>query len=233
MVSFNEIDKDYYTMSSNGITFVRSDGYTGMQVLEYNILICVEFTPMAEWVREADVFQIISRLEVFRNYRYWKCFRKWRSYIRKRRLKANKLRLEHSLLMLKPIFYKYLNNLMRLCETELLKVELLPIRAHSKYAPNKDFASNCIYSYSLNDFQHAFGSGANTHRRFGRQQLSELFEVIIQLLERLVAEVCDPERIKVSTDEFKLKARRKISLRQLMLLEKKKVNLHLYVLAYY
>jgi hypothetical protein len=57
----------------------------------------------------------------------------------------------------------------------------------------------------------------------GRQQLAELFDVIIQLLERLVAEVSDPERIKVSSDEFKLKARRKISLRQLMLLEKKKV----------
>ena len=36
MVTFSEIDKNYYTMSSNGITFVRSDGYTGKSIFRYN-----------------------------------------------------------------------------------------------------------------------------------------------------------------------------------------------------
>jgi hypothetical protein len=45
---------------------------------------------------------------------------------------------------------------------------------------------------------------------------------VVELIERLCAEVSDPERVKISSDEFKLKARRKISLRQLMLLEKQK-----------
>ncbi len=44
----------------------------------------------------------------------------------------------------------------------------------------------------------------------------------MDLIEHLTAEVSDPERVKITTDEFKLKARRKISLRQLMLLEKQK-----------
>ncbi len=53
--------------------------------------------------------------------------------------------------------------------------------------------------------------------------MTELYELVMQLLERLIGDVSDPERVKVTSDEFKLKARRKISLRQLMLLEKKKV----------
>jgi hypothetical protein len=32
MVSPSELDKDYYTMSSNGVTFVRSDGQSGTRV---------------------------------------------------------------------------------------------------------------------------------------------------------------------------------------------------------
>jgi hypothetical protein len=44
----------------------------------------------------------------------------------------------------------------------------------------------------------------------------------VELLERLCGEVSDPDRVKISSEEFKLKARRKISLRQLMLFEKQK-----------
>jgi hypothetical protein len=77
--------------------------------------------------------------------------------------------------------------------------------------------------YSITDFNNAFGAGPNSHRKMIRQQMADFFEIIIQLLERLIAEVSDPERVKVSSEEFKVKARRKISLRQLMLLEKKKV----------
>ncbi len=110
-------------MSSNGVTFVRSDGHSGLNtipssnpyrypvfltfvlsILYVIYFILIEFTPMSQWVREADVFEIISRLDVFRTYRYWKSFRKWRSYIRKRRLKANKTTLENSLV----ISYQYL-----------------------------------------------------------------------------------------------------------------------------
>ena len=30
MVPFKDIDKDYYTMSANGVTHIRADGYSGM-----------------------------------------------------------------------------------------------------------------------------------------------------------------------------------------------------------
>lgn len=88
---------------------------------------------MADWVREADVYEIISRLDVFRTYRYWKAFRKWRSYIRKRRFKDNKNKLENSLFTLKPIFLKYQVQLVKMCENDLMAIELLPVHAHSKY----------------------------------------------------------------------------------------------------
>lgn len=39
----------------------------------------------------------------------------------------------------------------------------------------------------------------------------------------MCSEVCDPERTKISEEDFALKTRRKVSLRQLMLLERQKV----------
>lgn len=42
----------------------------------------------------------------------------------------------------------------------------------------------------------------------------------------MCAEVADPDRIKVTSEEFKIKARRKLSIRQLMLLEKQKVKVY-------
>lgn len=95
MVPANDVEKEYFTMSSNGITGVRPDGETGKEISKKSNF-SKEFTSMAQWVREADVYEIVSRLDVFRTYRHWKTFRKWRSYIRKRRLKVS--------LILNPIF---------------------------------------------------------------------------------------------------------------------------------
>ncbi|PRP89393.1 inner arm dynein, group 5 [Planoprotostelium fungivorum] len=195
IVQPNEVDKDYYTMSSNGVTFIRSDGHT-------------EFTSMAHWVRESEVYEIVSRLEVFRNYRYWKSFKKWRSYIRKRRLKANKIKLENSLFCLKPIFGKAELNLVKICEAELLKMELLPVKLHA--------------SYTVSDFNSNFLGGSNSNRRTIKQQSTDFIESIIEDINQLISEVSDPERVKIVSDDFKIRARRKISLRQLMLLEKQK-----------
>lgn len=36
IVPFSEVDKDYYTMSSNGITLVRSDGHSGTSYVQIN-----------------------------------------------------------------------------------------------------------------------------------------------------------------------------------------------------
>jgi hypothetical protein len=47
---------------------------------------------------------------------------------------------------------------------------------------------------------------------------------VVDLLERMCSEVTDPERVKIATDDFKLKSKRKLSLRQLMLLEKQRVS---------
>jgi dynein heavy chain len=120
---------------------------------------------MANWVREADVFEIISKLDVFRNYRYWKSFRIWRSYIRKRRYKANKANLENSLFLLKPIFSKNLISVVKMCEAELSGLELLPLRPHA--------------NYTVADFNNAFGNGPNSLRRVLKQKVSDFVERVI------------------------------------------------------
>lgn len=117
---------------------------------------------MANWVREADVFEIISKLDVFRNYRYWKAFRIWRSYIRKRRYKANKSKLENSLFLLKPIFAKNLISVVKMCESELGGLELLPLRPHA--------------NYTVADFNNAFGNGPNSLRRILKQKVADFVE---------------------------------------------------------
>lgn len=43
-----------------------------------------------------------------------------------------------------------------------------------------------------------------------------------------MAEVCDPDRTKISEEDFTLKTRRKVSLRQLMLIERQKVLIYIY-----
>lgn len=44
-----------------------------------------------------------------------------------------------------------------------------------------------------------------------------------------MAEVCDPDRTKISEEDFTLKTRRKVSLRQLMLIERQKVLIYIYI----
>eukprot|EP01116_Phalansterium_solitarium_P010346 TRINITY_DN2503_c0_g1_i2.p1 TRINITY_DN2503_c0_g1~~TRINITY_DN2503_c0_g1_i2.p1 ORF type:complete len:779 (+),score=372.13 TRINITY_DN2503_c0_g1_i2:133-2469(+) len=195
VVPYSEIDKHYYTMSANGITYIRSDGHS-------------EFTPMPIWVREAEVFHIITRLDVFRLYRYWKSFRKWRKYITQRRLKANKTRLEQSLFVVKPIFSKYLLQLLKMLEADLGKKELLPIKPHA--------------NYSVVEFNNHLGNGPTSHRRVVKDSISEFVFSVFELIDHLIQEVCDPERMKLPAEEFQAKARRKVSLRQLMLIEKQK-----------
>lgn len=36
-----------------------------------------EFTPLAEWVREKTLFDLISSIGFFRNYLTGRCFRRW------------------------------------------------------------------------------------------------------------------------------------------------------------
>lgn len=43
------------------------------------------------------------------------------------------------------------------------------------------------------------------------------------MIERMCFEVSDSERTKISEDDFTIKTRRKVSLRQLMLVERQKV----------
>jgi len=61
-----------------------------------------------------------------------------------------------------------------------------------------------------------------SNRRTVKQQSTEFIEGVIEAVTLLISEVSDPDRVKIVSDDFKIRARRKVSLRQLMLLEKQK-----------
>ena len=80
----------FYTMSAAGVTqFI--DGQS-------------EFTPLGQWEREHHIFNMIITLNVFRKFRTWKGFTTWKRYIRQKKLRYCRERLELHLFYLNPTF---------------------------------------------------------------------------------------------------------------------------------
>lgn len=82
------------------------------------------------------------------------------------------MRLENSLFHVKPIFAKYMLQIVKMCETHLGKLELIPVRAHG--------------SYTVTDFNNNFGSGASSHRRVIKQKLTEVFHSLVDGIKLLL-----------------------------------------------
>eukprot|EP00002_Diphylleia_rotans_P033820 TRINITY_DN7227_c0_g1_i1.p1 TRINITY_DN7227_c0_g1~~TRINITY_DN7227_c0_g1_i1.p1 ORF type:complete len:4130 (+),score=744.89 TRINITY_DN7227_c0_g1_i1:147-12536(+) len=189
VVPFSEVDREYYTMSSNGVTFVGADGHS-------------EFIPMSRWVREADLFNLISRLDVFRQYKLWKSFRIWRKYVRKRRYKHNRNLLSHCMFTNLPLFRPCLVKIVGECEG-MLNTQIIRVKLHA--------------SCSVSDFL--------DHQSQQRRQLKDtvgvFVEKVVHLIEDLCKAVCNPERTKLPDDD-PAQQRIKVSLRQILLMEKQK-----------
>jgi hypothetical protein len=64
VVKRQKVDAEYFTVSATGVMRIRK----GVQA---------EFTPLAEWVREKTLFDLLSSISFFKNYLIGKCFRKW------------------------------------------------------------------------------------------------------------------------------------------------------------
>jgi dynein heavy chain len=55
---------EYFTVSTNGVMMVRR----GVQA---------EFVPLASWVRQASLFDLVSNIGFFKNYVTGRAFRRW------------------------------------------------------------------------------------------------------------------------------------------------------------
>jgi dynein heavy chain len=120
---------------------------------------------MVQWVRESDIYEIISKLGIFKSFRLWKSFKNWRTFIRSGRFKENRKRLENSLFLLNPIFSRALTQTVTACLTELREIETFPLRPQ--------------VNYTLNEFIQSFGSGPSSHKKVLKQALTQFIERVI------------------------------------------------------
>jgi dynein heavy chain len=64
VVSRSQIGCEYYTMSATGVMHIRK----GSQA---------EFTPLADWVRERSMFDLIRQIGYFKKYLTGRAFSRW------------------------------------------------------------------------------------------------------------------------------------------------------------
>ncbi|KAA6402752.1 MAG: putative Dynein heavy chain, partial [Streblomastix strix] len=70
--------KSFFTASAQGITH-----YYGLES---------EYCNMSKWLNERRLFNLVSNMPMFRDFRLWRCYAAWESYARRRRVaKSNQL----------------------------------------------------------------------------------------------------------------------------------------------
>ena len=67
-ITHNEVGKDYFQMSANGVTHFLGDGST-------------EHISLDQWAREESIYKSVRKLRTFYYYFFWKNFRVWKNFI--------------------------------------------------------------------------------------------------------------------------------------------------------
>jgi dynein heavy chain len=80
---------EYFTVSANGVMMVRR----GVQA---------EFVPLASWVRQASLFDLVSNIGFFKNYVTGRAFRRWHKASWQPRLVAAQKRWLACMLVTRP-----------------------------------------------------------------------------------------------------------------------------------
>ena len=101
-IASKEDHAEYYcTLSSRGITsFIDNDS---------------DFTTLAQFQREYQIFTALSNLTFFKQYRMWKTFAAWKRNVTLSKITDRKAMLEDSLFILHPLFRESLLSLRKLC----------------------------------------------------------------------------------------------------------------------
>lgn len=89
IVSQDQLDKNFYfTLSKEGVTQFRNN--------------VSQFTTLAQWSREYQLFFKISNIRFFQLYKRWKAFTVWRRGLRKSKLASAASKLESTLFLFNP-----------------------------------------------------------------------------------------------------------------------------------
>eukprot|EP00882_Tetradesmus_deserticola_P022115 GHRQ01024001.1.p1 GENE.GHRQ01024001.1~~GHRQ01024001.1.p1 ORF type:complete len:423 (+),score=129.38 GHRQ01024001.1:383-1651(+) len=82
---------EYFTVSANGVMMVRR----GVQA---------EFVPLASWVRQASLFDLVSNIGFFKNYVTGRAFRRWHKGVRQKNFKRVRSVVQRQLFGARPTF---------------------------------------------------------------------------------------------------------------------------------
>eukprot|EP00820_Chromera_velia_P012914 Cvel_5294.t1-p1 / transcript=Cvel_5294.t1 / gene=Cvel_5294 / organism=Chromera_velia_CCMP2878 / gene_product=Dynein heavy chain 6, axonemal, putative / transcript_product=Dynein heavy chain 6, axonemal, putative / location=Cvel_scaffold245:107-19496(-) / protein_length=4503 / sequence_SO=supercontig / SO=protein_coding / is_pseudo=false len=122
VVAFQEISKEsFVTLSTQGVSATLQDGKT-------------ETTPLADFIRERELFWKLRRIPVFRDFHKWRPFRIWKLVRSRQKMSHAAARLEENLLCLRPSFRAIAFAAKDVC-MELEKVRLVDTKSmHTRTA---------------------------------------------------------------------------------------------------
>ncbi|KAG2451278.1 hypothetical protein HYH02_003884 [Chlamydomonas schloesseri] len=163
VVRRQKIGPEYFTVSATGVMRIKR----GVQA---------EFTPLAEWVREKTLFDLISAIGFFRNYLTGRCFRRWLKAVRQKNFNKVRSKIQESLFLAKPTFCPH----------------LVEIFAAVDEIRNTPFASSNQQLYLLQDYAEL---QVSTREHKAKPALEAIVEKVQKVLERVCREVQKQARL--------------------------------------
>lgn len=146
---------EYFTMSSSGLVHVCTGSPS-------------EFIPLAEWMRQSTLYNVLTSLRFFKYYLVNKMFMRWCANVRYKLYCRQRKRLSAKLFLAKESFCAPLLQVKKVVSTELMAVALLDVRAQKTYESS------------------VFAEYQGTIRAEGLKQ----FEVCIEKLQSIIQRVC-------------------------------------------
>ena len=119
VVSQQDAGVDYYTMSAAGLVHVLPNEPS-------------EFIPLAEWMRQSTLFNMLRSIRFYKYYLHSKCFNLWRNNVRYKLYCQQRKKISHGLFLAKESFCAPLLEL-KTHMLELQQVKLLDLSSKSPF----------------------------------------------------------------------------------------------------
>jgi len=103
VVSREQVDAEYFTMSACGVVHVFASGLPS------------EFVLLSTWMQQSTFFNVLTSIRFFKHYLAAKIFRLWRANVRYKLYCAQRNKLVHRLFLAKPAFCSTLLEINALC----------------------------------------------------------------------------------------------------------------------
>ncbi|KAJ3183889.1 Dynein heavy chain 6, axonemal [Geranomyces variabilis] len=122
IVDYADVDKagGYYTISAAGVTHFDAQGHG-------------DFTPLAQWRREYQLFHSLLKITFFGQYRLWKCFSLWKRTVLHTKIAKNRNQLSKNLFVVHPILRTALLEIRARCVVVLTTKRLVNIQSGKSY----------------------------------------------------------------------------------------------------